>query len=292
MAGQQDIAQLFFGTGGLRQVQDTVFGVEKMKSFLNAYGVQHTNLFRVTIPIPGTEFNFLNYVRDNNGLMPPASIATIDPTTKSRVLQFYCTDINLPGVSFATSEVRRYGYGPYKRKPYTPIFADSTFTFLGDGQGIIHQHFLDWMRKIINYSVGSGAMAGTAGTSSRSGMLAYEVEYEKYYSVNAIQIEVFDKAQGLSGLYYLYDAYPINIGEIALSQSSQDEIMRIPVVFTFRDFEMFTTKNSGINYAYNTYGNLGRTGEGTQTLGQAAYQFGQNIGDIISNGAAGLFTGR
>lgn len=255
-------------------INQTIFGVEQFKSALNVYGIQPTNLYRVSIASPRVLSNYNLFNQNPNR-------PTLSPNPDAgRILGFYCTDINIPGISLATTEIRRYGVGAFQRMPYTPIFADTTFTFLADGTGNIHTFFNDWMRNIVNYSMGRQSF-GASSYNTFNGAAAYEVSYKADYESPGITIEVFDKTGRLQQVITMYQAYPINIGEVTMSYSTTDDIARIPITFTFRDYEV-------------VYSNQQPSPIGppilSQRINNAFYAAGETVGGAIRNAAAGIFS--
>lgn len=218
----------FFRLFGDNPRAQNMSSVQKMSAVLNSLNIQHTNMYRVLIGTPPGLFN-LPIVSSNNFGDRGAPLRN---NSTQEVLSFFCTDINLPGVSLATTEIRRHGIGPFEKKPYVPIMADTTFQFIADGEGFITQYFHEWIRYIINYSMGDKGMNGR-----RYSLNAYEVDYKVNYSTDII-IQIFDKTSRLVKEYTLYEAYPLQIGEVQMSYASTDELMRLPVTFTFRDFEV------------------------------------------------------
>lgn len=217
----------FFRLFGDNPRATNMTSVQKMSAALNSLNIQHTNMYRVFIPNPAGQYNLPRVSSTNMG----GARSFVNQSTQE-VLGFFCADINLPGVSLATTEIRRQGIGPFEKKPYAPIMVDSTFQFMVDGEGFISQFFFEWVRYILNYSMGNKGMNGLAYS-----MNAYEVDYKVNYAVDIV-IEVFDKSGRLIKVYTLYEAYPLQLGEVQMSYASIDEVMRLPVTFTYRDFEL------------------------------------------------------
>lgn len=180
-------------------------GISGFRSKINALGgLQRANQFYVTIPNP----------RILQG--------DIGPIT----LPFLTEAASLPGVSLATSDVRRYGYGPTEKKPYAPIFVDQQMMFLGDGSGVVHKFFYKWMNGIIKYDEFPRGRAGY------NNVRPFEVEYKRQYATD-ITISCIDEQEKKIIEVKLYDAYPIFMGDIGLNWSENDSFVRIPVTFTY-----------------------------------------------------------
>lgn len=275
---QDFIAQSWFTFPQNRSV-DTQFSIEKFKSYLNKYGVQHDNLFRVVIAAPGYKSTTgMQYANLYGAAAPDIRLGSggLDNQELARVLAFYCTDINLPGISLATSDVRRYGVGPTIKMPYAPIFADTTFNFLCDGQGVIHKFFMEWARSIINYSAGKTAFASNTLSARSVYGNPYEVEYKHFYMCPVIVIEVLSKVGQVVETIFMHEAWPINVGEVPMSYASTDQISRLPITFTFRDMEVLPGDN--LNLAF-----------GTQPGYIDFWQLGSDAVESIKNASKGLF---
>lgn len=183
---------------------------------------QRTNHFRVIISTP-------RCLRANGTV--PGGI------TPER-LSFLCDNTSLPGLSLASSEVRRYGVGPIEKKPYAPVFADINMTFITDTQGGVLKFFHQWMRNIVNFTSQGRGPSGTSFGSPGAGlrpMSPYEVSYKSEYE-SEVTIILYDTTGVPSYTIRLHRAFPLFINEIPLSWAAADEILRIPVTFTFFDW--------------------------------------------------------
>jgi len=184
-------------------------GINGFRSTINSLnGLQRSNHFYITIPNP-------RVLRGDIG-----------PT----LLPFLCESVSLPGISLATSEIRRHGYGPVERKPYAPIFVDTNMTFFGDQAGLVHRFFYTWINSIVK----SDNFIG--GKKSRSGLEPWHVEYKSEYSTD-ISIIAIDETERKLMEFKLYEAYPTAMGDIAMSWADTDGIVRIPITFTYHHWK-------------------------------------------------------
>jgi hypothetical protein len=180
-------------------------GISGFRSTINNLGgLQRSNQFYVTIPNP----------RILQGDIGPITLPFL---TESAVL---------PGVSLATSEIRRYGYGPTEKKPYAPVFTDQQMTFLGDGSGVVHKFFYKWMNGIIKYD------EFPRGRPGYNNVRPFEVEFKRNYAVD-ITISCIDEIEKKIIEVTLYDAFPIFVGDVALNWADNDSFVRFPVTFTY-----------------------------------------------------------
>lgn len=193
---------------------------EKYKSFsdsvranIRKHGIQKTSMAHIVFDAP----------------FCLKSAAKISGALKVTGLATYRADSFVqPGVSFATTEIRRYGVGPIERKPYLPIFTDQTFSFINDSDGLIHKFFYLWMNGIIGFD----ELPRGNSADDVFGKLPFEVEYKQNYAVT-IDIYVYNEVQASVGVLKLFNAYPTFIGDIQRNWADTDQLVRFPVTFTF-----------------------------------------------------------
>lgn len=171
-------------------------------------GVQRTAYFYVEIPLPR--------IYGNNA--------------QSQLLSLLCDSASLPGVSLATSEVRRYGFGPIEKKPYAPVFVDASMSFISDGYGSVQNIFDQWMKRIVNFT--SLPYEGSVSTKNLKQINPFEVSYKRDYCTDIFIVNVNDQNDEITTTI-LNEAYPIFMGDVALSWADTDQIARIPVTFTY-----------------------------------------------------------
>lgn len=230
-------------------------GINRFRSTINAQGgFQRSNHFYVTISNP-------KILRGDIGPI---------------LLPFLTDSTNLPGVSFATSEVRRYGTGPIERKPYAPIFTDIQMSFYGDGSGTVHRFFYEWMNGIIKFDNGVNGKAGGKGK-----LKPYEVEFKNDYAVDIIITTIDEKDRKLME-FKLYGAYPIALGDVAMSWGDTDGVIKIPVTFTFNRWKR-TDVSIDIDEEFSGLSSIQKilkVGSAIQTL--ASLKKPKNIADITN----------
>jgi hypothetical protein len=230
--------------------------------------------------------NFISTVSKLNGFSRPnhfyveiaPPIVMRDKTDDLRTLPFLCESANLPGVALATSEIRRYGYGPTEKKPYAPIFVDTSMTFLVDGSGLIQNFFYKWMNSIVKFDSmpwGNGVQAG--GKT----LFPFEVNYKEQYATDII-ITTVDDANNDIVTVRLTEAYPIFMGDVSLSWADTDSISRLPITFAY-----FNWKIENINYSQlqkerspGLIQNLLKVGTAIQVL--ADIKKPNNVADVIN----------
>jgi len=220
-------------------------------------GFARTNLFEVTI-------------------RPPKNLT--GKQGMDQVIHLYADSVNIPGLNFATSDTRRYGYGPIEKKPYAPIFNDITVSFLVDGNGNIYKYFYKWMNSIVasdQYINGNSA--------GYNGLGAFEVEYKDEYKCQ-LGISTFDEAGNSVLTSQIVDAIPIGLSDISLSWSDSDNIMRMSVTFTYFQHVLISKDTSEPQSGYTTplsgIQQIVKAGTAIQTL--SSLRKPRNVGDVIN----------
>ena len=168
-------------------------------------------------------------------------------------------------MQLATSGVNRYGYGPIEQKPFMPLFSTCDMRILADNDGAMWTWFQSWLNLILNYNVSQGigtatgygiSGGGLGGTASNS-MNPYELNYAESYWVD-ITITLYRPSGAQSMALILRNAYPKFIGDPQLNAGSMNNIMRIPISFSFTDWfnaaSQTTNGTSAINSLTSTAG--------------------------------------
>ena len=132
-------------------------------------------------------------------------------------------------MQLATSGVNRYGYGPIEQKPFMPLFSTCDMRILADNDGAMWTFFQSWLNYILNFNVSQGITAAT-GTQN-----PYELNYLSTYSVD-ITITLYRPSGTQSMALVLRNAFPKFIGDPQLNAGSMNNIMRLPVSFSFTDW--------------------------------------------------------
>lgn len=210
------------------------FNVNELIAEISRNGTMRNNKFMVDFPMPLSLRNTTGFeqLSDTN-----------------RVMSLYCEGANLPGIALLMEEVRRYGYGPNERKPYSPIFTDVNLTMRGDSNGNIWSFMNAWMKCAVNYE--SRGDFNTPNGPVR-GQHANEVGY-KYDPQNNegyatdTTIRLFNDMGEETIRVVLREAFPIFVGDIPLNWGARSDYMRIPVTLSFYDWynEFIPTNNTG-----------------------------------------------
>lgn len=203
------------------------FNVETFKSSISKNGVMRNNKFLVRMPYP-------------RGMNGKSAL-----TNTSRYLELWCESTNIPGVSLATNEIRRYGYGNIEKKPYVAVNNDVNFSFISDGNSDIWSFFQQWIRMIVNYDMRYGINA-----DRNNGVLAGQKPFElgyKYEYVSDIEVIVFNENGKDILTVILREAYPTFVGDVQLNWGDTNNIARIPVTMTVYDWYNKSTDYDNVN---------------------------------------------
>lgn len=158
-------------------------------------------------------------------------------------LRFTAEATKIPGVSLATTEIRRHGYGVIEKKPYVPIFTDIDMIFRSDAKGDLYTFFQTWMKMIINFD-GRHSINSVTGVLPKQAM--YEVAYKDNYMAT-VEITLLDQQGKDSIKIFLTEAYPIFLGEIPLAWQAINDYVKIPIRFTFKDWYIENREFPNIN---------------------------------------------
>lgn len=229
---------------------------------LGETGLLKTNLFLVTIQFPA------EFAQTQTQLMK------ITP----RTLMMFTDQVSLPGLSLgAEDQVRRYGTGVAEKMPYGVFFTDLSVNFLADGRGEILKMFHNWMKYIVNYD------SRRNGSTAFNGANPYEVAYKDEYAA-VMTIDVFNEASDKIITYTINDVYPLFLGEVGLSWADNDNIMKLPVTFTYSDWQTdsmeIATLNPGVTNRLTTLQKILKIGTAIQTI--STIKRPQNAGDTVN----------
>lgn len=222
---QQILGALSLVGGGVNQL----FGLKQTTAEKRAGEpfAQSSEGVRAGIRKWGIEKPSLTYV----GLTPPNLFASVVPDASallSQLVTLRAERINQPGIQLMTSSMRRHGVGPLEKKPYSAAFNDVTVSFIGDARGIIHQFFYVWFSAIIGFD--NMPQAGVPLDSFYG--KPFELSYRDSYKTT-IDIITYDEIQQKIGVVKLYNAYPIAMGEIQRDWSGVNDLVRVPITFTY-----------------------------------------------------------
>lgn len=206
------------------------FNINKFASAISKRGVMPVNRFLVNIPTP----------------------AGLAASPIARDLQFFCQATSIPGIGIMTSQVRRQGVGNLEKFPYAPNIIDQNLTFYGDSDGKVWSFFEKWMKLIQNHDASEGPSTATGYSNARP----WEHAYKSEYAVD-ITIDVYDYYSKRKIAVKLIDAFPVMLAPIQVSWEGQNQIIKIPVEMTFRDWYAINTTSKPLTGGAGTLSSVG-----------------------------------
>ena len=152
---------------------------------------------------------------------------------KVRDMKFLCNSAALPGIQIITSDHRRQNMGTFDRRPFGVQATDIPLTFFIDQKGVVLSMFRAWTNHIINYSY----TKGEHGRDRFADKGLFEVGYRDEYLCD-IDIFCLDQKQENIIIYHLYEAFPMQVGDVTTAWAETDNIGLLPVQFTFRTYDI------------------------------------------------------
>jgi hypothetical protein len=179
------------------------FNIAKFSSKINERGTIQNNKFLIKIskPIGSTDDFFLNPYKEED-------------------LIFRAASIEIPGVSFESTNSHRYGVGPQQKTPRNPNFNDVSISFIEDERNGIWKFFSSWINQIFNFD------------SDRM----YVARYKSEYISPNFEIEVSNNKGIPVTSIILTEAFPSSLGNVGLSWNDKNNLMMVKVGFSFTDW--------------------------------------------------------
>lgn len=196
------------------------FNIDTFRAEVTGRGTIQTNKFEVLIPLP-------------------KSLGATNVYT-SQMLTMRAENVKFPGVNLDLTSVNRYGYGPRQRMPFNVNFNDNSITFIEDEQNTVSKLFYLWMNSIFDYT--------GIDDLSMSSIPSYFLRYKNEYATD-ISIYVYDNIGNLSCTAVMKEAYPTNLGDVNLSWGETNNLFRVNVGFTFKEWyiSQFVQKGTSID---------------------------------------------
>jgi hypothetical protein len=242
-------------------------------------GISRSSLAFTEIIVPTTLRNFTQRKLDKGSYQSVA------------FLSFRNDSFSTPGLSMATSDVRRYGVGPTEKKPYGVVYQDVTYNYILDATNTQHKFFYKWMDSIVKHSYKNIEKADRLWRTG-SPAYPYEVNYKSEYATR-ILIHSFDEkfddatnnidraAQQVT----LEQAFPVFIGDIQYNWAGVDQLIRLPVTFTYYRWHVKSITDLG-ELDTRQGSNLGLLGTlikaGTAIQALSTLRSPRNIQDVVN----------
>ncbi len=137
-----------------------------------------------------------------------------------RDIPLMCDTAEIPGTMFNTDTFRHKGYGLDERRPNGLATEDVSLSFIGDARSHLIKFFDKWGNKVVNSHTSTGP-----GTER----FGYPNEY-----YGTIEVYMYDSAANKVSTHTYQDAWPVNIGNVKVGWGDNDQLVVIPVTFTYR----------------------------------------------------------
>jgi len=139
------------------------------------------------------------------------------------------TNIQFPGRSFATGEMRGdMAIGHSRKYVHSMLFNEFSMTYTLTGDLATHKIFNMWLEKL-------APRVGEHALTRRDVRVAY---YNTYIDPKII-LKKLERDDTVSLTTNVYNAFPLNVSDLALSASSNSSTLEFTVNFAYESFENF-----------------------------------------------------
>lgn len=200
------------------------FNVNNFRADISKNGVLQTNKFIVAFNSPPCMQGV--YVGTKQG--------TNYSSSTEQLIQARAESVKVPGVALLQSDINRYGVGPSQKMPFSARFTENAITFVSDRNSEIYMYFYTWMNKIHDFS--GSAYESNIGAS-------YTTEYKDNY-VTDLHVYVYDNSGNQVQDIVMYRAFPESINDINLNWNDTNQLLKITVSISYRDWAMVGVSNA------------------------------------------------
>lgn len=184
------------------------------------------NLYSVEIALPNG--STLGGVADNPNFGAFYNMADENTTL---ALSYMAKAVSVPGKSIGTIDAKRFG--PVFKVANDLIVDTISMTFMLSEDWREHKFFEGWIGGIMGHvKEKTGSTANVINGTTRQ---VYTVSYYDDY-VSQVNIIPIDRQGGAVASIMLNEAYPTNIGPVALAWGDAGEVATFEVTWSFRDW--------------------------------------------------------
>jgi len=175
-------------------------------------------------------------INKSNGLMRPNLFLTTitNPrclTGDSRTTSLLCSSATLPGKMIVVQPHRRFGYGTEDRRVTGAIMPDLSCTFFVGQDGEPLAFFNEWLENIFY----TNASKGTNGTHKN--IPVFNVGFRDSY-ITTIETVLYEPTGDQFLKYTMYEAFPMQIGDVTVSWAENDSFSSVAVNFHYRYYTL------------------------------------------------------
>jgi hypothetical protein len=229
-------------------------------------GLAQSNKFIVRITPPSRVF---------------AGVGDSFPTMEE--LTFFCSTTTLPGKTINTLDYKPIAYGQVNKMPISRTNDTFTTSFFGDSNYLIMGFFQRWLNFIVQ---DGGEVFDSRGYR--------EIGYKEDYACT-IEIIGYDHDSRETVTYTLFEAYPTQIGAVAMGWEQNDTTIQIPIEFTYDDMiiNRSSANGSDVNKPRTPVGLFTRIAQAASIVGVInTVKRPRNIQDLINQGTTIRTLGR
>ena len=210
------------------------FNARDFQAYIADTGVLQTNKYDVTIS------------SDNSDGVGGFNVSGADGSTmniydSAQDMTYRCISASLPGLTMRTADIARFGVGVSEKMPYSAGYTDVSLTFLMDRYGSQYNFWYTWFNYFFGVSgeetltnVYGSYQVGATGPQGRS---FYTTEYKDNYSAT-ININVYDLQGNPNIQTTLFKAYPISINDVGLNWTDNNNLIKLTITLTFREWQL------------------------------------------------------
>lgn len=203
------------------------FNIENFKSNLDEYGYLQNNKYELWVNPP----------RMFEGASLTTESTQSSPNDIMRNLKFRIDSVKAPGIQLLSADNNRYGVGPTQKQPFNAQFNELGFSFVSDVFGELWQYWYNWIREIYQFNGRDGNSDTLAGYTSR-----YKEEYATF-----IQLIIYNNEGDIVQSFNFYDAFPTSINEVPLSWNDTNQLVRVGVTLSYKEFTIQSSTIQGPN---------------------------------------------
>lgn len=142
-------------------------------------------------------------------------------------LMFFCEAVELPPINILTQDYQKNAFGQTERRPSSVAFPLVPAVFLVDSGNKVMDFFHRWLQAMINFDQRLGHWSADS-----AGKTPFQIAYKEDY-VATVEILLYSADNGKYYNYKLVNAHPVEVGSISLAWSNNDQVMVLPVVFSY-----------------------------------------------------------
>ncbi len=143
---------------------------------------------------------------------------------ESNTLTLLAYSAELPSVAHNAVPTRRFGIGPVYNYPTSNIITPITIGFYIDSETNVHEELYSWTNEIVESE-------NKASNVLPLNTIAYKDDYK-----GSVEISCFNVEDVVVRKVKLYNAFPIQVGNVQLDWNNTNQIARVQARFSYDYF--------------------------------------------------------